>query len=111
MPRLLLAVTLLLSILLTLGCTSLVTSGVGSGYSPDDGRTAAQRRSDAAITNHINNALVADRSIPAMDVHVSTYRGRVTLSGRVPGASVASRAVAIARSTPGVKSVANRLRY
>ncbi len=111
MPRTLLVAMLVLSAMFASGCASLVSSGVGSGYSPDDGRTAAQRRSDAAITNHINDALVADRSIPAMDVHVSTYRGRVTLSGHVPSASVASRVEAIVRHTSGVRSVSNRLRY
>lgn len=91
------------------GCASLVATGVADRSPPDDGRTATEREMDARITNRINAALVADRRIPAMDVRVVSYRGIVTLSGVLPSAALRERAVAIARDTPGVRRVIDRI--
>jgi hyperosmotically inducible protein len=109
MQRIAASLLLVLSVWLG-GCASLVATGVATP-SVDDGRTRAEMRADADVTNRINDAFVRDASVPAMNIRVFTYRGTVTLSGRVPSRSVVHRALAIVRGTPGVRSVRNRLTY
>lgn len=92
-------------------CTAAVVGGAASGGydSPADRRSAVSDRNDATITSSINTRYVRDELINAMDVRVSTYRGIVTLSGKVPSQTAARRAVDLAHSVSGVMRVVNRL--
>src|SRR5688572_14377675 len=52
---------------------------------------------DAALTARVKAALTAERGIPAAaTISVETYEGQVQLSGFVPAADMASRAVSAA---------------
>ena len=72
-------------------------------------REAAPVISDATVTAKVKTALLADKDVSAMAIDVDTEGGIVTLSGRLPDATQATRAVEIARTIEGVKSVENRL--
>lgn len=92
-------------------CAAAVVGGAAPGGYPaaDNNLTADTVAGDASITSTINSRYVHDDLVSAMDVRVVTYRGTVTLSGNVPSAQAARRAVAIARSVKGVVTVVNRL--
>jgi hyperosmotically inducible periplasmic protein len=65
--------------------------------------------SDAAIAARVKSALAADPELRPLPVSVATFRGAVQLSGYVASAAQADRAVAIAHSVKGVRSVINEL--
>ncbi len=60
---------------------------------------------DSAITTKVKSRFVADSMISAFDIHVETFRGVVVLSGFVNTDAQKERAIAIARSTAGVRDV------
>lgn len=91
------------------GCATAVSSGYGQGGQNADGRSYEEARADNQITAAITSLLVRNRSIPAMDIDVSTLNGVVTLAGSVPDAATAERAAALAAGVSGVERVINRL--
>ena len=95
-------------LLLGAGCASLVV-GTGGSSSSNDSRTYEQIRSDASITNKINRAFVKNKTIPAVDIRVSTYGGVVTLKGSVSSRKIEARAISVASSIAGVKKVKSLL--
>jgi osmotically-inducible protein OsmY len=62
---------------------------------------------DSVITNTIRAKYVEDPVVNFGDVAVTTMNGNVRLSGRVDSGSEVGRAVQIARSVDGVRSVEN----
>lgn len=64
---------------------------------------------DSTITTKVKTAMTTDKTVSALDVHVSTDQGKVTLSGNVKSSAEKQRAGEIARSVAGVKSVENDL--
>ena len=64
---------------------------------------------DSVITTKVKSALLADKSVSAVDVSVDTFKGRVLLAGFVKSADERQRAVRVARSVSGVKEVSNRI--
>ena len=64
---------------------------------------------DSVITTKVKSAMVADKTVSAMDVSVETFKGRVLLSGYVKSADERQRAEGIARSVAGVKEVSNKI--
>lgn len=72
--------------------------------------SAGEYVDDTLLTARVKAALVADPAVRAAEVKVETFKGRVQLSGFVSSEAAIERAVAIARSIPGVASVANDMR-
>jgi BON domain-containing protein len=67
-------------------------------------------QSDAGITTKVKFKLEADRSVPnASTIRVETNRHVVTLTGKAASDSEKQRAVAVAKSTEGVKDVVDNL--
>lgn len=64
---------------------------------------------DSAITTKVKTALLADKSVSAVEVSVDTFKGRVLLAGFVKTRDERRRAAEIARSVKGVKEVTNRI--
>lgn len=62
---------------------------------------------DAAITTKVKTAIFNDPNLKANEIAVETYKGVVQLSGFVASKSEINRAVEVARSVNGVKSVKN----
>jgi hyperosmotically inducible periplasmic protein len=64
---------------------------------------------DTAITAKVKAALIRDPQVKAGDINVETFRGTVQLNGFVDNRGQIDRAIEVARSQPGVKSVVNNL--
>jgi hyperosmotically inducible protein len=64
---------------------------------------------DTAITAQVKTALHDDKVTKGTDIHVDTIAGVVTLSGTVPSAVVAQRAMELAQQTSGVHDVKNAI--
>jgi hyperosmotically inducible protein len=65
---------------------------------------------DGWITFKIHSAYVPDNLLEGSDIDVTTKAGVVTLAGTVPSEPSRARAISIAKSTDGVKSVTDSLR-
>jgi hyperosmotically inducible protein len=93
------------------GCASMVVGGAapGSQTTAQDGRSARQATDDAGITSAINTRFVRDELVRAVEIHVVTRQGVVTLTGTVDSTEATQRAIQLARTTPGVRRVDSRL--
>lgn len=96
---------------MTTGCTAAVVAGAaGGGYAVGtDERNSGRMMDDATITSRINAEMVKDSLVKARQIDVDTNAGRVTLTGVVETPKESQRAVEIAKSVAGVKSVKNYL--
>ena len=97
---------LLVSMLALAGCTAVV---VGNGSNGNNERPATVVASDTTITSKITGKFAADDIVSVFDIGVRTYKGTVTLSGKVGSIAARNRAESIARATKGVKAVNNQI--
>ena len=65
---------------------------------------------DTVITTKVKTAIFNEPSLKSAEINVETFKGVVQLSGFVSSASAANRAVEVARTVGGVKSVKNDMR-
>jgi len=72
-------------------------------------RTVGSWVDDVMISSKVKSKLIADTSIKAGDIDVSSSQGVVTLIGRVSTDAIKSDAERIARGTKGVNKVNNEL--
>ncbi|WP_322034125.1 BON domain-containing protein [Paraburkholderia sp. J76] len=66
--------------------------------------------SDTLITAHAKAALMATDGVTSGDVHVTTQRGAVTLTGTVPDEAQRDKAENVVHDLDGVVSVTNNLK-
>ncbi len=94
------------------GCTAMMVGGAGvAGYQlGKDERPPATVAADSTITTKIKGKFAGDAVVSVFDVGVSTYEGRVTLTGDVGSYAARETAEKIALETGGVKSVNNQIR-
>ena len=64
---------------------------------------------DSVITTKVKAQLAADDFLKSFQIGVETYKGTVQLSGFVSSQNLVDKAVQIARSVKGVRSVKNNL--
>jgi osmotically-inducible protein OsmY len=64
---------------------------------------------DSVITSRVKTRLIQDQALKGFQIGVETFRGDVLLSGFVDSPEQIKRAVELAKSVPGVKSVKNSL--
>lgn len=64
---------------------------------------------DAAITAKVKASFIRDPIVKAFDVGVDTFKGVVQLNGFVDTLDQKNRAEQIARGTPGVQRIENRI--
>ena len=64
---------------------------------------------DSVITTKVKSLLAADDFFKSFQISVETYKGVVQLSGFVGSQKAIDKAVEIARSVKGVKSIKNNL--
>jgi osmotically-inducible protein OsmY len=64
---------------------------------------------DSVITTKVKSLLAADDFLKSFQISVETYKGIVQLSGFVDSQKAVDKAVEIARSVKGVKSLKNNL--
>ena len=65
---------------------------------------------DSWITTKVKTVLVEDPQVKAVEVNVETFKGVVQLSGFVSSQAAQSKAVEVARTVGGVKSVKDDMR-
>jgi osmotically-inducible protein OsmY len=71
--------------------------------------TAACAVTDAGITSGVKAKLIADETVKAAQIEVSTKDGVVTLTGNVDNAAAKSKALELAKATTGVKDVVDMI--
>lgn len=101
----------MVAVALLSGCAAAVVGGAAAGgyYAGKDERSVKEIASDTTITSTINKRYIQDGIVKAREINVDTFRGVVTLYGKVENQTVASRAVAIARGVNGVNQVVSKL--
>ena len=101
---------LCLAAFLASGCTATKNTGVAVG---EGAKEAAQQvgdtATDASITAAVKMKMADDPAVSAMKINVDTADGKVTLNGTVQNAAEADKALSLARSVEGVKSVESNL--
>jgi hyperosmotically inducible protein len=83
----------------TLGCASTPTQE-GTGEYVDD----------TVITTKVKAAIFNEPTLKSAEINVETFKGVVQLSGFVSSKAAESKAVEVARTVGGVKSVKNDMR-
>lgn len=65
---------------------------------------------DTVITTKVKAAVFNESSLKSAEINVETFKGVVQLSGFVSTRAEIDKALEVARSVPGVKSVKNDIR-
>ena len=73
------------------------------------GKTVGETIDDATITTRVKTAFINDPVIGAARIDVDTFKGLVTLSGRVKTKDEEAKAIALAKSIRGVVDVKSTL--
>jgi len=86
-----------------LACMCLVSVACGGD------KPVARTMTDKEITSAVEEELIFDQAVPFYDIDVSTTRGVVMLAGSVNNLLAKDRAVALAETVKGVRSVVDRI--
>jgi osmotically-inducible protein OsmY len=73
------------------------------------GKTVGETIDDATITTRVKTAFINDKDVGGLRIDVDTFKGVVTLSGRVKSRDEEQKAIAIARKINGVADVKSTL--
>ena len=73
------------------------------------GKSVGETIDDATITTRVKTALLNDPVVGGLRIDVDTFKGVVTLSGRVKTKEEEAKAIALARQIGGVKDVKSTL--
>jgi osmotically-inducible protein OsmY len=73
------------------------------------GKTVGETIDDTTITTRVKTAMLNDPAVGGMRIDVDTYKGVVTLSGRVKSDAERQQALELARRTSGVVEVKDAL--
>ncbi len=73
------------------------------------GKTVGDTIDDATITTRVKTALLNDPVVGGMRIDVDTFKGVVTLSGRVKTKEEEAKAMSLARKIGGVTDVKSTL--
>jgi osmotically-inducible protein OsmY len=73
------------------------------------GKTIGETIDDATITTRVKTALLNDPNVGGLRIDVDTFKGVVTLSGRVKTKEEEQRAIELARQVRGVTEVKSAL--
>jgi osmotically-inducible protein OsmY len=73
------------------------------------GKTVGETIDDTTITTRVKTAMLNDPAVGGLRIDVDTFKGVVTLSGRVKSAAEKQQAVTLARRVSGVTEVKDSL--
>src|SRR3954463_5876708 len=73
------------------------------------GKTVGETIDDTTITTRVKTAMLNDPSVGGLRIDVDTFKGVVTLSGRVKSEAEKQQAVTLARRVSGVTEVKDSL--
>ena len=74
------------------------------------GKTVGQAIDDTAITTRVKTQMLNDPLVGGLRIDVDTFKGAVTLSGRVKTQAEREKALTLARRVSGVTEVRTRCR-
>ena len=86
-----------------------ITTALAGCASTSKQESTGQYIDSSAITTKVKANLLADKDIKALPISVETYKGTVQLSGFVDNNQQRQKAIAAAKSVPGVTSVKDSL--
>ncbi len=92
-----------------LGSTALAICLIASLLLGACGSTISETIDDATITTRVKTAYINDPVVGALRIDVDTFKGVVTLSGRVKSKEEETKAMALARTINGVTDVKSTL--
>jgi osmotically-inducible protein OsmY len=84
-------------VLATMLAVPLATAGCG--------KTVGETIDDTTITTRVKTAMLNDPAVGGLRIDVDTFKGVVTLSGRVKSQAEKDQAIALARGIDGVTEV------
>jgi len=73
------------------------------------GKTIGETIDDTTITTRVKTAMLNDPAVGGLSIDVDTYKGVVTLSGRVKSQGEHDQALSLARRVDGVTEVKDAL--
>ena len=73
------------------------------------GKTVGETIDDTTITTRVKTAMLNDPNVGGLRIDVDTFKGVVTLSGRVKSQAEHDQALALARGVSGVTEVKDAL--
>ena len=73
------------------------------------GKTVGETIDDTTITTRVKTAMLNDPTVGGLRIDVDTFKGVVTLSGRVKSQAEKDQAIALARKIDGVTDVKDAL--
>lgn len=73
------------------------------------GKTVGEAIDDTTITTRVKTAMLNDENVGGLRIDVDTFKGVVTLSGRVKSEAERQNAVRVARGVSGVVEVKDAL--
>jgi len=73
------------------------------------GKTVGETIDDTTITTRVKTAMLNDPAVGGLRIDVDTFKGAVTLSGRVKSQAEKQQAVTLARGIDGVTEVKDAL--
>ena len=73
------------------------------------GKTIGETIDDTTITTRVKTSMLNDPGVGGTNIDVDTYKGVVTLSGRVKSQAEHDQALALARKVDGVTEVKDAL--
>ena len=73
------------------------------------GKSVGETIDDATVTTRVKTSLLNDPDVGGLRIDVDTFKGVVTLSGRVKTPAERDQAVALARQVDGVAEVKDAL--
>jgi osmotically-inducible protein OsmY len=73
------------------------------------GKTIGETIDDTTITTRVKTAMLNDPAVGGLSIDVDTYKGVVTLSGRVKSPAEHDQALSLARRVDGVTQVKDAL--
>ncbi len=88
---------------------ALASVTLAAGLAGCAGTKAREYVDDGAITSKIKAKFATDKTVSALDIHVTTDMGHVYLRGTAKSEAERLRAVEIARSVEGVASVSDEI--
>jgi hyperosmotically inducible periplasmic protein len=89
----------------TLVLASLIAAPLATGC----GKTVGETIDDTTITTRVKTAMLNDAQVGGLRIDVDTFKGAVTLSGRVKSEGERQQAISLARGVDGVTEVKDAL--
>jgi osmotically-inducible protein OsmY len=89
----------------TLVLATLIAAPLATGC----GKTVGETIDDTTITTRVKTAMLNDPQVGGLRIDVDTFKGAVTLSGRVKSEAEKQQAISLARGINGVAEVKDAL--